>query len=800
MKKKTSKQTAEHAKRHPVTRCQADIKTGLSAAQVQEYVRCGWTNAPVEPPLKTVPEIIRSNLFTYFNLIFAVLAVLLIIAGSFRSLTFLPVVLANLLIGIVQEVRAKNALGKLSMLHAPKVLVVRDGQIGTLPAEKLVLDDIVLFRAGNQICADAIVVDGEVSVNESLLTGEPDEIVKRPGEVLMSGSFVVSGECYARLDQVGEDSYISKLTLEAKAMNHEEQSEMLRVLDKLVGVVGILILPIGVLLFVQQFFFADATFTNSIVSMVAAVIGMIPEGLYLLASVALAVSVVRLSSKKVLVHDMKCIETLARVNVLCVDKTGTITENAMQVDSVVPLEKNDPAAALRLNTLISDLVNVMPPDNITMQAMKQHFQKPSVRKAASVIPFSSVYKYCAAVFSNGAYVLGAPEFVLREDYGNYQELVEEHSAEGYRVLIFGTYDGKPDGKELTKKVTPLGLVLLSNPIRKEAPKTFQYFADQGVEIKVISGDNPVTVSQVAAQAGIANAENYVDASTLHTEEDIQDAVLKYTVFGRVTPNQKRQFVQALKKAGRTVGMTGDGVNDILALKDADCSVAMASGCDAAAQVSQLVLLNSNFACMPSVVMEGRRVVNNIERSASLFLVKNIFSFLMAVFSVCFRINYPLEPSQVSLISMFTIGIPAFFLALQPNKNIIKGHFLSNVLIKALPAGITDFLVVGALVVFGQAFEVGEADISTACTMLLAIVGFMILYHISKPMNTLRWCVWGGCTVGLLICSVWLSDLFAIGSMSTKCVMLFVVFAIVTEPVLRYSTMLVERIGKLITRR
>lgn len=322
---------------------------------------------------------------------------------------------------------------------------------------------------------------------------------------------------------------------------------------------------------------------------------------------------------------------------------------------------------------------------------------------------------------------------------------------------------------------------------------------KALKLKSSPATTPVTVSQVAAQAGIANAENYIDASTLRTEDEIQDAVLKYTVFGRVTPNQKRQFVQALKKAGRTVGMTGDGVNDILALKDADCSVAMASGCDAAAQVSQLVLLNSNFACMPSVVMEGRRVVNNIERSASLFLVKNIFSFLMAVFSVCFRINYPLEPSQVSLISMFTIGIPAFFLALQPNKNIIKGHFLSNVLIKALPAGITDFLVVGALVVFGQTFGVGETDISTACTMLLAIVGFMILYHISKPMNTLRWCVWGGCIVGLLICSIYLSDLFAIGSMSTKCVMLFVVFAIVTEPVLRYSTMLVERIGRWMTR-
>ena len=531
-RKRTTKKVPEQIRREPVTRCQADIRSGLSTAQVQEYARCGWTNAPVEPPLKTVPEIIRSNLFTYFNLVFAVLAVLLIVVGSFRSLTFLPVVLANLLIGTVQEVRANKTLGKLSMLHAPKVLAVRDGKVGTVPAEKLVLDDIVLFSAGNQICADAIVVDGEVSVNESLLTGEPDEIVKKPGDVLMSGSFVVSGECCARLDKVGADSYISKLTLEAKAMNHGEQSEMLRILDKLVGVVGIVIIPIGVLLFVQQFFFAQAAFDSSVVSMVAAVIGMIPEGLYLLASVALAVSVVRLASKKVLVHDMKCIETLARVDVLCVDKTGTITENTMQVNSVVPLEEGGPAAALRLNTLISDLVKSMPADNITMQAMKEYFHKPSVRKVVSVIPFSSVYKYCGAIFANGAYVLGAPEFVLREDYENYQEQVEAHSAEGYRVLVFGAYNGRPDGKKLTNKVTPLGLILLSNPIRKEAPKTFQYFAEQGVEIKVISGDNPVTVSQVAAQAGIANAENYIDASTLRTEDEIRDAVLRYTVFGR----------------------------------------------------------------------------------------------------------------------------------------------------------------------------------------------------------------------------------------------------------------------------
>lgn len=795
MKNRTSKDNTIVRKKVQTRRFNADIRYGLNSDQVNEYFENGWSNEPVEPPSKTVPEIIKSNLFTYFNLVFAVLAALLILAGSFRNLTFLPVILANLFIGIIQEIRAKNTLDKLSVLNAPKALVVREGRQFSIPAEELVLDDIVIFKAGNQICADAIVVDGEVSVNESLLTGESDEISKKPGDELMSGSFIVSGECYARLDKVGEDSYISKLTFEAKAMNSEEQSEMIRVLDKLVGVVGILIIPIGLLLFGQQFFFSGASFSKSITSMVAAVIGMIPEGLYLLASVALVVSVMRLASKKVLVHDMKCIETLARVNVLCVDKTGTITENTMEVNGEIPMDGYDSQSMAPLKQIISDFASAMSSDNITMKAMKDYFNKPSGRKAVSVSPFSSQFKYSGAAFEDGSYVLGAPEFVLREDYDNYREQIEQYSSEGYRVLVFGIYDGVIDGKALTGKVTPLGLVFLSNPIRKEAPETFKYFENQGVEIKVISGDNPVTVSQVALQAGIANADNYIDASTLTTDEAIEDAVLRYTVFGRVTPDQKRKFVRALKKAGRTVAMTGDGVNDVLALKDADCSVAMASGSDAAAQASQLVLLDSNFACMPSVVMEGRRVVNNIERSASLFLVKNIFSFLLSLFSVCFMINYPLEPSQISLISMFTIGVPAFFLALQPNKNIIQGHFLSNVLIKALPAGITDFLVVGALVVFGQVFEVGETDISTACTMLLAIVGFVILYNISKPMNALRWCVWGGCIVGLLGCSIYLGDLFAMRGMSTKCIMLFVVFAIITEPALRYSTILIEKIGR-----
>ena len=782
--------------RRETPRYNPDPEAGLSAAQVEQHREDGWRNVSVAPPAQTTKEIIRENVCTYFNLIFLVLAILLCLVGSFRDLTFLPVIIFNTLIGIVQEIRAKNVLEKLNMLNAPHASVVRDGKKSLVDSEELVLDDIVIFKAGNQICADAIVVSGEVRVNESLLTGESDEITKAPGAELLSGSFVVAGECHARLDKVGVDSYISKLTLEAKAMKKGEQSEMIRSLDKLVKFVGIALIPIGITLFVQGFFFNDQSFRNSIVSMVAAVLGMIPEGLYLLASVALAVSSMRLAHKKVLLHDMKSIETLARVNVLCVDKTGTITENSMSVKDMIPTKEYDAEKMPELNGLLSDFVGAMSSDNSTMEALKDYFKKKTEQSASKVVPFTSVTKYSGVMFGEKSYVIGAPEFVLREDYDTYKPDISEYARKGYRVLVFGSYDAALDGGKLTGKVLPMAYVLLANPIRKEAPETFAYFAEQGVEVKVISGDNPLTVSEVAKEAGIVNAEEYVDATTLQTDEDIANAIAKYTVFGRVTPGQKRQFVQALKDQGKTVAMTGDGVNDVLALKDADCSVAMASGSDAACQAAQVVLLESNFACMPSVVLEGRRVVNNIQRSASLFLVKNIFSFLLSLFSVVFMMSYPLQPSQISLISMFTIGIPGFFLAFQPNKDVIKGHFLTNVVLKALPAGLTDVLAVAAMAVFGQTFGLGETDISTAGTMLLAIVGFMILFKICEPFNWLRGCVWVGSVIGLLGCSIFLPKLFAITGMSTKCIMLFVVFSIATEPLFRYLTKLVSGVRKL----
>ena len=780
-------------RRLPTTRYNPEYKKGLTSQQVQEHRLHGWTNKAVEPPSKTTKEIVHENVFTYFNLIFVVLAVLLCLVGSFRDLTFLPVIIANTLIGIIQEIRAKQVLDKLTMLNAPRASVVRDGKRTVINAEDLVVDDIVIFKAGDQVCADAEVSAGEVQVNESLLTGEADEITKRKGDKLMSGSFIVSGQCHARLDKVGEDSYISKLTLQAKAMQSKEQSEMIRSLDKLVKCVGVAIIPIGIVLFSQAFFIQHDGFRESVTSMIAAVIGMIPEGLYLLASVALAVSSIRLAQKKVLLHDMKCIETLARVDVLCVDKTGTITENTMKVQKLIKTDEYDEKEKGGLSLLVGDFAAAMTNDNITMAALKEYFTKASGKKVLSKTGFSSATKYSSVTFEDGAYVLGAPEFVLKEKYDDYAEEITEYASTGSRVLAFGIYDGEVDGKPLTHGILPFGFVLLANPIREAAKETFEYFAEQGVEVKFISGDNPVTVSNVAKQAGIKNADRYVDASEFEDEQSMRKALLNNTVFGRVTPSQKRKFVRILKEAGHTVAMTGDGVNDVLALKDADCSIAMASGSDAAAQASQLVLLESDFSCMPEVVLEGRRVVNNIQRSASLFLVKNIFSFLLSVASVVFMFTYPLEPSQVSLISMFTIGVPAFFLALEPNKNMIKGHFLTNVLLKALPAALTDALAVAALVIFGRTFDVSSTDISTAATMLLAIVGFMILYKISAPMNKIRFSIVSGCIAGLLFCSIFLKDLFAITSMTKECIMLFVVFAIATEPVLRYLTTLVEKV-------
>ena len=779
----------EMEQRMPFTRVQAEPGVGLSAEQVKERFACHADNYKVESSTMSVSDIVKSNVFTYFNLVFLIITILLSIVGAWSDMMFLPIIIANTCIGIIQEVHSKKVLDRLSILNTPHCMVVRDGQEHEVEAHKLVLDDVVVLQAGSQIPADATVLDGELQVNESLITGESDEIAKHAGDELLSGSFVVSGKAHARLEKVGKDSYISKLTLQATQSKKGEQSEMIRSLNYLIMVMGIIIIPIGIALFVQSYIFNEGTLKESITGMVAAIIGMIPEGLYLLSSVAMAVSSVRLAQKKVLIHDMKCIETLARVNVLCVDKTGTITEPGMHVYETKILDGLDEAQTV---ATIADVVAAQEKDNATMEALQEYFTKGSGHKAKEVFSFSSETKFSGATMDDGkAYVIGAPEFVLRSQFEEYQEQIAEYSSKGYRVLVFGEYEGTLSRKPLTEPVVPMGLVMLANPIRKGAKDTFRYFAENDVDIKVISGDNPLTVSVIATEAGIEGAERYVDASVLKSKSDYDEAVEKYTVFGRVTPNQKRMLVQALKEHKKTVAMTGDGVNDVLALKDADCSVAMASGSDAASNVAQLVLLDSDFTRMPSVVAEGRRVVNNIERTASLYIVKNIFSMLLAIFSVILMLDYPLEPSQVSLISMFTIGIPSFILALEPNKNIIKGHFLTNVFLKALPAGLTDFLVVSGLVLFCREFSVDLDCLSTSCTILVAVVGFMILYRIAKPMNIGHIIMMIGVVAGWLFCMLFVSKFFAITGISKQCAMLMVVFAIITEPALRYLSLIVE---------
>lgn len=789
MRKKIAKEKKE---RGEIVRICPEYTQGLSEWEAKERAEKGWRNVEVNPPALTIGEIIYNNVFTYFNLIFTVLAVLLCLVGSFKNLTFVPVILGNTLIGIIQEIRSKKALEKLSMLNARKAEVIRDGKSYEIEADQLVLDDITVFRSGNQICADAIVVEGEVRVNESLLTGESDEIKKTVGDFLLSGSFVVNGKCHAKLEKVGEDSYISKLTLEAKEMKTGEQSEMMRSLNKLVKIVGIALIPIGAILFAQGYFFNDESMKESIVSMVAAVIGMIPEGLYLLASVALAVGALRLARNKVMLHDMKSIETLARVDVLCVDKTGTITEDKMSVSDFYGIGDYKDRKE-ELNTLISNFVRAMDADNGTMEAMKSYFKEAEDVQPKRVIPFSSRVKYSGVVYDNGAYILGAPEILLGKEYEAYRKNVEEYSKEGYRVLLFGTTD-EMSGEPLKNSVAPLAYILLTNKIRENASETFAYFAEQGVEIKVISGDNPITVSKTAQMAGIKGAEKFIDASKL-TPDTIEDAVKSYTVFGRVTPEQKKEFVEILKANGRTVAMTGDGVNDVLALKKADCGVAMASGSDAAVQASQVVLLESDFSKMPAVVLEGRRVVNNIQRSASLFLVKNIFSILLALLAVGFATTYPFEPSQITLIGMFTIGTPGFFLALQPNKERIKGNFLMNVTLKALPTGLADAILVCLMVTVGNRIAIGENEIATAATLVVAIVGLQNLYKVCQPMDLIRSLIWGGCILGFLFCVIFMPWFFAISELSKAGITLFLSFAVLSAPLLKILTMIIEKVQK-----
>lgn len=756
-------------------------KYGLTADEVKQQKLAGNINKIPNRSDKNVKDIIIQNTFTYFNAIFFIITILVIATGSYRNLTFLPVVIGNMVIGIIQELRAKKVLDELSLLDKTEYIVIRDGKEIKCISDELVLSDLVFIKAGQQIPADGYVVEGITEVNESLLTGEADEILKQDGSELKSGSYVVSGECYMTLTAVGENSYAAQLMKQAKVVT-DKKSEMIRDIETIIKISGIMIIPVGIALFLDGMF-NGSTFTKSILSMVSAVIGMIPEGMYLLTTVALALSAARLAKKQVLLHDMRSIETLARVDILCVDKTGTITNEKMTVKNVFePFHMNKEQfeeECLKLNKYIQTIND----GNITMQALRKHFIGSEKLEVLESKAFSSKTKYSEINTPNGKYRLGAPEILLNgEELEENLSRIEEHTKEGQRVLAFVEVQ-----KDKTK---PLVFISLENEIRENAKEIFSHFAKQGVETKVISGDHPLTVSIVAKKAGIGNAENYVDAGTLD-EADFEEAVKTYTVFGRVKPEQKRQIVEALQQQGKKVAMTGDGVNDILAMKTADCSIAMGGGSDAARQAAQVVLMDSDFSRLKNIVSEGRRDINNITRSATLFLYKNMFSLFLAVFSVLNSFEYPLQPSQVSLISMFNIGIPSFFLALEPNEKKQEGRFLTQTLIKALPAALTSFFSIAALVAFARLFELPDTDIGTASTYLLAVVGFIIFFKIAEPINKYRIAVFAICIIGFLIGISVFSSWFGIESLSTKCAALCAVFALAEVTVMHWITKGIE---------
>ena len=771
--------------RQPVPEVQADPEQGLSLAQVQQRQQAGWSNLPVEPPGASVQQIIAKNVFTYFNLIFFLLAVCVIVVRQWLNLTFLGPVLCNMVIGIVQDLRAKKKLDGLKIMSAPKCRAVRDGQVTELDAAELVRDDIAVFAAGDQICADACVAAGECRVNEALVTGEADEILKKPGDRLLSGSFVVSGTCRARLTHVGADSFVSRLTTEAKQTGSQPQSEMMRSLTNLIKWIGMIVIPLGAVMFIKEYLWLGRDAATAVTSTVGSIVGMIPEGLYLLTSLALVASVLRLANRRTLVHSMDCIETLARVDTLCVDKTGTITEPKMTVDDVVPLQP-DRFIVDDVRMIMADYVYAMQADNDTMAALKRYFTGDVRQTALRALPFRSAKKYGGVSFhEDETYLLGAPDILLAAcpDKERFLPQVEEYSARGCRVLLLAMYDGQLDDEELTAGMMPIALILLSNKIRPEAKATFAYFAAQGVRTKVISGDNPLTVSEVARRAGIADADRYVDARTLKTDEELAKAAEEKVVFGRVTPDQKKKLVAAMKRAGHTVAMTGDGVNDVLALREADCSIAMASGSGVACQASHIVLLDSQFSALPSIVAEGRRVINNIERSASLYLVKNIFTFVLSLITLFFTLPYPYTPAQLSLVNALTIGIPSFILAMEPNENRVSGRFMRNVIYRALPAALSDLILVVGVMLFYLAFHIHEDMLSTICTGIMGIVGLMMVYQTSRPFNPLRKVMMILLCAAFGVCYFFLPELFTLSALDKPALLILVVLGLLAFSVM-----------------
>ena len=760
---------------------------GLTHEEVEEKIKQGKSNKVKIKTNESILKILRKNIFTYFNFIFLILTILLITSHSYRNLTFLGIIITNILIGIIQQIRSKITLDKLSLLDKNKYTVIRDGKEEEIDSDNLVEGDFIILEAGKQIPADAEVVSGKIYVNESLLTGEQNEIEKNINSNLMSGSFVISGRAVVKLTNVGDESFSAKIMKESKKIK-ETKSEMISAIDNIVKFAGIIIIPIGILLFIGSYGVNGCSYEESVNSMVSALLGMIPEGLYLLTTVALALSSMRLAQNKILLHDMKSIESLARVDVLCVDKTGTITNNTMKVLDIFDKNGNSLIDKKEDLKILARYINTIEDKNITIDAIKEQLYGISTEKLSNIEKenFNSKNKFSfIKIDENVTYKLGAPEILLNKEY---EELVNKRTKNGERLIAF--VEVKND------ETIPILFISLKNEIRKNAKEIFEFFDNRNVQIRVISGDNPITVSSIAKQAGIKGYEKYIDCRELKNYADIQKAVKKYIVFGRVNPEQKRQIIKALKEQGLKVAMTGDGVNDILAMKEADCSIAIGSGSDAARGTAQVVLLDSDFGKMRNIVYEGRKNINNITRSASLFTYKNIFSLLLSIYSIIFAMQYPLEPNQVSLGSAFTIGIPAFLLTFEENqKKQQNGNFMRKVFTNSLPAAITSFLAIVAMVKFSDLFNVGVKEITTACSYLFFTGGFLILYKIIRPLNKYRTSVMFLCILGIILTINIMPNFFAIKEISERSAILVTLFAIAEFSVIRWVTLILDKYEK-----
>lgn len=765
--------------------------TGLTDEQVNERIEQGKVNADENPNTRTYKQIVRENTLTFFNFLNLVLLILVLMVGSYKNAFFVGIIIINTLIGIAQEIRAKKTIDKLAILTAKKSIVIREGKKWTVPTEDLVLDDLVCLKTGDQVPADAKVLEGSVEVNESLLTGESDNLPKNVGDELFSGSFVTSGEACCQIIHVGKDNYAAQITSEAKEFKRHN-SELKNSLNAILKVISIIIVPLGALLFYKQYYVVGNTFKDSIVSMVAGVLGMIPEGLVLLTSVALTLGALVLANKKTLVQELYCIETLARVDTLCLDKTGTITEGTMCVERVepwseasenkdideIPTEDEDEPDLHEIENMMANLMYVLNDQNATIDALRKRFPAKSSMTLEHIVPFSSDRKYSGAVFEdNGTYLMGAAQFLFPEGREDILDVCQNYAEEGLRVLVLAHSTQMAEGTELPENLEPAALLLLTDVIREEAPDTLQFFDSQEVDLKVISGDDPVTVSAIAKRAGLKNAENYVDATTLETEEQLEEAVAKYSVFGRVTPQQKKEMVQALQKQGHTVAMTGDGVNDVLALKEADCSIAMAQGSDAAKNIANVVLLDSNFASMPHIVNQGRRVVNNIRTAASMFLIKTMFSVMLSLLTIFFGNAYPFEPIQMSLISACAVGIPTFLLAQENNYDKIDHTFLRHVFLNAFPAALTITSCVFAVMLVCQNVYHSNDMLSTACVLVTGWNYMAALKTVYAPLNTYRKVIIYGMQFIFFSAAVIFQKLLGLGSLDFG--MIILVFILMT---------------------